>query len=123
MCDSTETGGSATELSATDADTGPLVGDEGYVRLTSIVARSSFIQKARNLGITKGVSIQKRRGQLAPASAERATSETKMSCSGRTPSFEIVRKCFMVSPQERHTMVGVLLATGGECSIAEVEGV
>ena len=46
-----------------------------------------------------------------------------MSCSGRTPSFEIVRKCFMVSPQERHTMVGVLLATGGECSIAEVEGV
>ena len=26
--------------------------------------------------------------------------QTKMSCSGRTPSFEIVRKCFMVSPHE-----------------------
>ena len=46
-----------------------------------------------------------------------------MSCSGRTPSFEIVRKCFMVSPQERHTMVGVLLGTGDEHSMAEVEGV
>ena len=46
-----------------------------------------------------------------------------MSCSGRTPSFEIVRKCFMVSPQERHTMVGVLLGTGDERSMAEVEGV
>jgi hypothetical protein len=32
--------------------------------------------------------------------------QTKMRCSRRTPSFEIVRKCFMVSPQERHTMVG-----------------
>ena len=38
-----------------------------------------------------------------------------MNCSGR--------KCFMVSPQEGHTMVGVLLSTGGDRSIAEVEGV
>ena len=29
----------------------------------------------------------------------------------------------MVSPQERHTMVGVLLGTGGERSMAGVEGV
>jgi len=29
----------------------------------------------------------------------------------------------MVSPQERHTMVGVLLGTGDERSMAEVEGV
>ena len=29
----------------------------------------------------------------------------------------------MVSPQEGHTMVGVLLGTGGDRSIAEVEGV
>jgi hypothetical protein len=49
--------------------------------------------------------------------------QTNMSCSRRTPSFEIVRKCFMVSPQERHTMVGVLLGTGGERSMAGVEGV
>jgi hypothetical protein len=43
--------------------------------------------------------------------------QTNMSCSRRTPSFEIVRKCFMVSPQERHTMVGVLLGAGGERSL------
>ena len=49
--------------------------------------------------------------------------QTKMSRSRRTPSFEIVRKCFMVSPQERHTMVGVLLGAGGERSMAAVEGV
>ena len=49
--------------------------------------------------------------------------QTKMSCSRRTPSFEIVRKCFIVSPQERHTMVGVLLGAGGERSMAAVEGV
>ena len=49
--------------------------------------------------------------------------QTNMSCSRRTPSFEIVRKCFMVSPQERHTMVGVLLGAGGERSLAAVEGV
>jgi len=46
-----------------------------------------------------------------------------MSYSGRTPSFEIVRKCFMVSPQEKHTMVGVPSGTGGERSMAGVEGV
>jgi len=46
-----------------------------------------------------------------------------MSCSGHTPSFEIVRKCFMVSPQEGHTMVGVLSGTGGKRWMAGVEGV
>jgi hypothetical protein len=46
-----------------------------------------------------------------------------MSCSERTPSFEIVRKCFLVSPQEKHTMVGVLSRKGGERSMAGVEGV
>jgi len=59
MCNSTETGGSATELSATDAWHGAAVGDEAYVRLIRTVARSSFTQKARNLDSTKGVSIQK----------------------------------------------------------------
>jgi hypothetical protein len=44
--------------------------------------------------------------------------QTKMSSSGRTPSFEIVRKCFMVSPQEKHTMFGVLSRTGGGRSMA-----
>jgi hypothetical protein len=42
-----------------------------------------------------------------------------MNCSGRTPSFEIVRKCFMVSPHERHTMVGPLSGTKGERSMIE----
>ena len=32
---------------------------------------------------------------------------TKMSSSGRNPSFGIVRHCFMVSPQRRHRIVGV----------------
>ena len=49
--------------------------------------------------------------------------QTKMSFSRRAPSFEIVRTYFMVSPQERHTMVGVLPGTGGERSMAGVEGV
>ena len=49
--------------------------------------------------------------------------QTKRSRSRRTPIFEIVRKCFMVSPQERHTMVSVLLGTGGKRSVARVEGV
>jgi hypothetical protein len=52
-------GGSATELSATDAWHGAAVDDEAYVRLIRTVARSSFTQKARNLDSTKGVSIQK----------------------------------------------------------------
>ena len=42
-------GGSATELSATDAWHGAAVDDEAYVRLIRTVARSSFTQKARNL--------------------------------------------------------------------------
>ena len=37
-----------------------------------------------------------------------------MNFSGRTPSLEMVRKCFMVSPQERHTMVGPLSGTKGD---------
>ena len=34
-----------------------------------------------------------------------------MNCSGRTPSLGTVRKCFMVSPQQRQTMVGPLSGT------------
>ncbi len=49
--------------------------------------------------------------------------QTKMSFSRRVPSFGIVRRCFMVSPQERHTEVGVLPGIGGERSMAGVEGV
>jgi hypothetical protein len=45
-----------------------------------------------------------------------------MNFSGRTPSLKIVRKCFMVSPQVRHTMVGPLSGTKGERSMAGVEG-
>jgi hypothetical protein len=44
-----ETGGSATELSVTDAWRGAAVGDEAYVRLIKTVARSSFRQNARYL--------------------------------------------------------------------------
>ncbi len=47
----------------------------------------------------------------------------KMSFSGRTPSFGIVQTRSIASPQERHTMVGVLPGTGGERSMAGVEGV
>jgi hypothetical protein len=53
----------------------------------------------------------------------RQEGQTKTSSLGRTPSLGIVRKCFMVSPQERHTKVGALLGTGGECSIAGRVGV
>ena len=45
-----------------------------------------------------------------------------MNCSKRAPSFGIVRTCFMVSPQEGHTKVGVLSGTGGEHSLAGIEG-
>jgi hypothetical protein len=38
----------------------------------------------------------------------------KMSFSERTPSLGIVRRYFIVSPQERHTSVSVLPGTGGE---------
>ena len=48
MCDSTETGGSATELSVADAWQGAAVGDEAYVSLIRTVARTNFRQKARN---------------------------------------------------------------------------
>jgi hypothetical protein len=46
-----------------------------------------------------------------------------MNCSGRTPNLEMVRKCFMVSPQERHTMVRSLSGTKDERSTARVETV
>ncbi len=49
--------------------------------------------------------------------------QTKMSVSRRAPSFGIVRRYFMVSPQERHTKVGVLPGTGDERSMVGVEGV
>ena len=54
MCVSTETGGSATGLSATNAWHGAVVGDDPYVRLISAVARLSFRQNARNLDSTNG---------------------------------------------------------------------
>jgi hypothetical protein len=47
----------------------------------------------------------------------------KMSFSGRTPSFGIVRTRSITSPQERQTKVGVLPDAGGERSMAGVEGV
>jgi hypothetical protein len=59
MCDSTETGGSAIELSATNAWHGAAVGDEAYVRLIRTVARLSFRQNARNLDSANGGNIQK----------------------------------------------------------------
>jgi hypothetical protein len=49
--------------------------------------------------------------------------QTNMSFSRRTPSFGIVRRCCMMSPQERHTKVGILPGTGGERSLAGAEGV
>ena len=54
MCVSTEAGGSATGLSATNAWHGAVVGDDAYVRLIRTVARLSFRQKARNLDNTNG---------------------------------------------------------------------
>ena len=47
--------------------------------------------------------------------------QRNMNCSGRTPNLEIVRKCFMVSPQERHTMVRPLSGPKGERSITTVD--
>jgi hypothetical protein len=44
MCDSTDTGGSAIELSVTDAWQRAAVGDEAYVRLIMTVARCGFEQ-------------------------------------------------------------------------------
>jgi hypothetical protein len=57
MCVSTEIGGSATGLSATNAWHGAVVGDDAYVRLISAVARLSFRQKARNLDSLNGGNI------------------------------------------------------------------
>ena len=48
MANSTETGGSATELSATDAWHGAAVGDELCVSLIRTLARTNFRQKAPN---------------------------------------------------------------------------
>ena len=42
MRDSTDTGGSATELSATDAWQGAAVGDEAYIRLIRTVCEVKF---------------------------------------------------------------------------------
>jgi hypothetical protein len=53
MCVSTETGGSATGLSATNAWHGAAVGGDAYVRLIGAVTRLSFRQNARNLHSTK----------------------------------------------------------------------
>jgi hypothetical protein len=49
--------------------------------------------------------------------------QTKMSFSLRVPSFEMVRRCFIVSPQVKHTMVRVLSGTGGGRSITGIVGV
>ena len=48
--------------------------------------------------------------------------QTKMNCSKRAPSFGIVRRCCMVSPQEGHTRTGVLSGTSGGHSMAGIEG-
>jgi hypothetical protein len=40
----------------------------------------------------------------------------------RAPSFGIVRKCRMVSPQEGHIRTGVLSGTSGGHSTAGIEG-
>src|SRR6202040_4433454 len=45
--DSTETGGSATELSATDAWRGAAVGDAMHIRLIGTIARSNFRKRRR----------------------------------------------------------------------------
>jgi hypothetical protein len=48
--------------------------------------------------------------------------QTKISCSSRTPNFKIVRECFMVSPQQRHTKVGDPAGYRAALSTAEVDG-
>ena len=45
---STETGGSATELSATDAWRGAAVGDATHIRLIGTIARSNLRKNVRN---------------------------------------------------------------------------
>jgi len=76
MCVSTETGGSATRLSVTNAWHGAAVSDDGYVRLMSAVARLSFRQKARNLDSTNGGDIEKRR-EIRPRKLVARVSGTK----------------------------------------------
>ena len=44
-----------------------------------------------------------------------------MNCSKRAPSFGIVRRCCIVSPQEGQTRTGVS-GTSGEHSMAGIEG-
>src|ERR1017187_53194 len=48
--------------------------------------------------------------------------QTKMNCSKRARSFGIVRRCFMVSPQEGHIRTRVLSGPSGEHSMAAIEG-
>jgi hypothetical protein len=48
--------------------------------------------------------------------------QTKISCSKRAPSFGIVRRCCMASPQEGHTRTGVSSGTSGGHSMAGIEG-
>jgi hypothetical protein len=43
--------------------------------------------------------------------------------SGRIPSFAIVWKCLMVSPQETHSMVSVVSGAGGKRSMVGAKGV
>jgi hypothetical protein len=54
MCNSTETGGSATELSATDAWHEAVVDDDSYVRLIKTIARLSFSQQAQIVATANG---------------------------------------------------------------------
>ena len=51
-----------------------------------------------------------------------AVGADEVNCSKRAPSFGIVRTCFMVSPQKGRTKVGVLSGSGGEHSLAGLEG-
>jgi hypothetical protein len=67
MCVSTETGGSATGLSATDAWHGAAVGDDAYVRLISAVARLSFRQKAQNVDSTNGRRYPRKKKSKTPS--------------------------------------------------------
>jgi len=67
MRDSTETGGSATELSATDAWHGAAVGDEEYLRLIWDSCEVKFWTEGSEFGQHQRGRYPKKR-QLAPAS-------------------------------------------------------
>ncbi len=58
---------------------------------------------------------------LYPTSSQEG--QTKMNCSKRAPSFGIVWRCCIVSPQEGHINTSVLSGTNGEHSMAGMEGV